>query len=89
MVLMAELERIRVSNGWTDAEMAAELGVSRAMYSMVRSGKRRPGRQFLAAVKHRFPWLDLNVFFAAESHYSDTHNTVSDRPGLEDTDAAA
>lgn len=71
LTLMSELERIRASHGWTDAEMAEHLGVSRAMYTMVRSGRRRPGRRFLTAVKKSFEWLDLNFYFASESRDSD------------------
>lgn len=71
LTLMSELERIRASRGWTDAEMAKHLGVSRAMYTMVRSGRRRPGRRFLTAVKRAFEWLDLNFYFASESRNSD------------------
>lgn len=89
MNLMSELEQIRVSSGWTDEEMADEMGISRAMYSMVRSGKRRPGRQFLAAVKGRFKWLDLNYYFASDSHYSNNPDTKSDTTKAEADDAAA
>jgi len=76
--LMQELERIRKANGWTTQQMAKEIGVSRSMYSFARSGQRRPGRQFLGRVKTRFEWLDLNYYFASESHYSDTSVTHSD-----------
>lgn len=43
--------------GLTDAEFASSLGASRPMWSMVRSGHKRPGRKFLQGVMRRYPDL--------------------------------
>lgn len=54
---MQALVAIQEGHGWTDARMAAELGVSQPMWSLVRSHKRRPGGKLLGGVERRFPDL--------------------------------
>lgn len=43
--------------GWSDVRMARELGISPAMWALVRSGQRRPGNKMLGGVERRFPDL--------------------------------
>lgn len=55
--LVRALIALQRAQGWTDGQMAAQLGVERSMWSLVRRGKRRPGNRVLAGVDRRFPDL--------------------------------
>lgn len=55
--LVGTLMAMQNGEGWTDARMARELGVSPAMWCMVKAGERRPGTKLLGGVERRFPNL--------------------------------
>ena len=55
------LKLLRVSNGFTQAEMAMRLGVSRTTYSKIESGKSKGAMTFWLAVKRAFPETEIEV----------------------------
>ncbi len=55
--LVEAIRAIQRSTGWTDAQVAGKLGVSRALWARYRSGKGSPGRRFIGAVSVAFPAL--------------------------------
>lgn len=57
MNLIEKLSSLQAAQSLSDSRFAAELGVSRAMWSKVRAGKKRPGRRFLSGVVRRYPSL--------------------------------
>ena len=61
-MLIDKLEELRKKDGLTDAEFAEKLGISRPLWSRVRSGGLAPHRQFLAGVCQEYPELAGDVF---------------------------
>ena len=64
--LVRALEGIQRASGWSDARLAARLGVTRGYWSLVRRGLRRPGVKLLRGVAASFPELrEAAVYFLA------------------------
>jgi transcriptional regulator with XRE-family HTH domain len=59
--LTETLESCQSERGLTDEQFAALIGVTRSAWSMVRSGRREPGVQFLRGVMRAFPRLTDDV----------------------------
>lgn len=56
-MLIETLQRFQAERKLTDAQFAAELGISRTMWLMLRTGQRRAGAGVIQAVLRRFPSL--------------------------------
>lgn len=55
--LIHQLEERRRNLGISDEKFARLLGVSRSMWSQVRSGNKEPGERFIGGVMREFPTL--------------------------------
>lgn len=62
---MNNLRELRKENGFSQEQMAAELGVSLSMYQKVEQGNAKAGRAFMEKLKCRFPEASIDhIFFA-------------------------
>lgn len=61
---MQQLKDFRVSLGLTIPQFATEIKVSKSLYEKVETGVRKPSREFLTKLKHRYPQFDINILFA-------------------------
>ncbi len=52
------------TQGMSQADLSRRLGVSRASVSRILRGKRKPGSDFIAALKTAFPNTPLDYFFS-------------------------
>ena len=67
---MNNLRELRKENGYSQEQMAAELGVSLSMYQKVEQGNAKAGRNFMEKIKQRFPEASIdNIFFASNSNF--------------------
>lgn len=74
--LIQALEQRQRDEGMTDQQFASEIGVSRQMWGLMRSGDRMPGRKTLGRIIERFPeYTSLAAFFALDI---DTNMHISD-----------
>lgn len=66
---MNNLRELRKENGYSQEQMAAELGVSLSMYQKVEQGNAKAGRNFMEKIKQRFPEASIDyIFFASNSN---------------------
>lgn len=56
-MLIQRLIKRQRSLGLTDVEFARRLGIHQSYWSLIKAGRRRPGRRFLAGVATQFPDL--------------------------------
>ena len=61
---MQQLKDFRISLGLTIPQFATEIKVSKSLYEKVETGVRKPSREFLTKLKHRYPQFDINILFA-------------------------
>lgn len=91
--LIRELVRIQRERDWSDREMAEAMGISRSMWSHVKSGRRAMGPQVLVGIVKAFPWIDIKFYLAQEADNSTQDVTEvakgSDDQGRGADDAAA
>jgi len=66
---MSALTAIQHGAEWSDARMARELGISPAMWSLVRRGHRQPGSRVLGGIERRFPDLHPQVMQDSTGHW--------------------
>lgn len=67
---MNNLRKLRKENGYSQEQMAAELGVSLSMYQKVEQGSAKAGRNFMEKIKQRFPEASIDyIFFASNSKF--------------------
>lgn len=67
---MNNLRKLRKENGYSQEQMAAELGVSLSMYQKVEQGSAKAGRNFMEKIKQRFPEASIDyIFFASNSNF--------------------
>jgi len=67
-ILLSLLEDEQVKRNWSNAEMARQLGCTRALWSMTRKGLAPIGWSVCCGTMRRFPHLrDEVVFFMASS----------------------
>jgi transcriptional regulator with XRE-family HTH domain len=67
---MNNLRELRKENGYSQEQMAAELGVSLSMYQKVEQGNAKAGRNFMEKIKQRFPEASIDyIFFASNSNF--------------------
>lgn len=67
---MNNLRELRKENGYSQEQMAAELGVSLSMYQKVEQGNAKAGRNFMEKIKQRFPEASIDyIFFATNSDF--------------------
>ena len=67
---MNNLRELRKENGYSQEQMAAELGVSLSMYQKVEQGNAKAGRNFMEKIKQRFPEASTDyIFFASNSNF--------------------
>jgi transcriptional regulator with XRE-family HTH domain len=59
--LIEAVEERKRSLGWTDESLARALGVSRPLWSQVRSGKRRMTLDVVRGILQAFPDLEAQV----------------------------
>jgi hypothetical protein len=66
---LAAIKQQQAADGLSDAEFARRLGVSHAMWSRVKHGKRGMGREFIRAALRAYPALAAETlrFFSAET----------------------
>lgn len=60
---MNNLRELRKENGYSQEQMAAELGVSLSMYQKVEQGNAKAGRNFMEKIKQRFPEASIDYIF--------------------------
>lgn len=66
---MNNLRELRKENGFSQEQMAAELGVSLSMYQKVEQGNAKAGWAFMEKLKCRFPEASIDhIFFANNSN---------------------
>lgn len=75
--LVRRLVQIQTDRGLTNAEFARMLGVNRAMWSMVRSGSREPGKKIIEGAFRL--WPELSYVYAQALQIST--DTRADRDG--------
>lgn len=75
-------ERQRVE-GWTDEELAREIGISRAYLSLARSGRKPATLNMLRKILRRFPEYTTLAFsfLTSEVTHSDNVATVGNSEG--------
>lgn len=57
------IEKLKVKQGdMSETDFAEKLGMSRAMWYLVKNGQSEPGLDFLRAVIKAFPDLQLDVY---------------------------
>lgn len=67
---MNNLRELRKENGYSQEQMAAELGVSLSMYQKVEQGNAKAGRNFMEKIKQRFPEASIDyIFFVSNSNF--------------------
>ena len=67
---MNNLRELRKENGYSQEQMAAELGVSLSMYQKVEQGNAKAGRNFMEKIKQRFPEASIDyILFASNSNF--------------------
>lgn len=67
---MNNLRKLRKENGYSQEQMAAELGVSLSMYQKVEQGSAKAGRNFMEKIKQRFPEASIDyIFFTSNSNF--------------------
>ncbi len=59
--LIKAIEERKRSLGWTDEALARALGVSRPLWSQIRSGKRRVTLDVVRGILRAFPDLEAQV----------------------------
>ena len=79
--LVESLRRRQAEQGWNDSRMAAEMGVSRSLWSQVRAGKKHIGTRFAGGIIRRFPTLQDDVALFLRQNV--TLRTVKSAPGDE------
>ncbi|HDX9658043.1 TPA: helix-turn-helix transcriptional regulator [Bacillus toyonensis] len=53
----------------TQQQMACSIGVSLSMYEKVERGSIKASRNFIAALKYKYPHIDINyIFFGTKQH---------------------
>ncbi|PEB20348.1 helix-turn-helix domain-containing protein [Bacillus toyonensis] len=53
----------------TQQQMAYSIGVSLSMYEKVERGSIKASRNFIAALKYKYPHIDINyIFFGTKQH---------------------
>ena len=65
--LLASLEERQAAEQWDDQRMADELGISRSLWSLTRTGRRSVGMALLEGIGRRFPEYAgemVSLFFA-------------------------
>ena len=60
---MKELELFRKSLNLTRQEFADAIKISKSLYEKVETGQRKPSRNFVEKLKHKFPQFDTNIFY--------------------------
>lgn len=76
--LVRRLVQIQTDRGLTNAEFAKMLGVNRAMWSMVRSGNREPGKKVIEGAFRL--WPELSFVYAQALQISTPTRTDRDEP---------
>jgi transcriptional regulator with XRE-family HTH domain len=78
---LAKMLRDKQSDaGWTDAQMAVKLGISRPYWTLLRSGDRHFGFDLLHGVTKAFPELTLEALLLLRSDDTQRNNDASDEP---------
>lgn len=62
------LREFRQSLNLTLQEFADNIDVSKSYYEKIESGQRKPSREFMTKLKHKFPQFDVNIFFTEQKH---------------------
>ena len=73
------LKEIRDRAGWSDAELARQVGVSRVTWYYILIGRQRPGATFLERAVARFPELRDLLFLPADVTEGDDHGHAQRR----------
>lgn len=68
------LKLLRVSKGYTQAEMAFICGVSRTAYCNIEKGKSNGSMKFWLAVQDMFPEVDISELAEREVTYEQAKN---------------
>jgi len=67
--LIERLKQEQAQKELTEAQFAQRLGVSRALWFLIKRGERKPSLRLLSAVAREFPELQLLVFeYIAGNH---------------------
>ena len=62
------IREFRQSLNLTLQEFADNIDVSKSYYEKIESGQRKPSREFMTKLKHKFPQFDVNIFFTEQKH---------------------
>lgn len=57
------LKEFRISLNLTLQEFADNVKVSKSYYEKIESGQRKPSREFITKLKHKYPQFDVNILF--------------------------
>lgn len=61
MDIMKRVIELQTAEGYSDSDYAKLLGVSKAMWSLIKAGKVEPGAKMLGGVWKRYPALRADV----------------------------
>ncbi len=59
--LIEVVEERKQALGWTDEQLARALGISRSLWSQVRSGRRRVTLEVVRGILRAFPDMEMHV----------------------------
>ncbi|MGG3919940.1 helix-turn-helix transcriptional regulator [Parageobacillus thermoglucosidasius] len=57
---MNKIKKVRILLGMTQKDVAKQIGVTQAMYSMIENGKRKPSKKTAARIEELF---GISLFF--------------------------
>ena len=64
----------------SDASFSRELGISRPLWALLKSGKREPGMKFIKAVMRMFPELTVDVLQYLSKRQGNSGQEVGQNP---------
>ncbi len=71
-MLVEHLKQLQQGYGWSQAEMAKELGISRPLLTSIYSGKRKLQLKTIKGIVARFPELKQQVMKSIEGRDTNT-----------------
>jgi len=60
--LIEQIKAKQIELGLSESEFAKKLGISRALWFLIKKGERQPGFKFIQAIIKKFPDLQLAVY---------------------------
>lgn len=79
--LVAGLIKEQAEHLWSDADLAAEIGISPSYWSFIRRGMRQFTVPVLRRIADRFPHLKDECSLFLQSKLTDSHDALTTRRG--------